>query len=241
MKKVLVLAMLTVFFSLLAFAPAFAKDKVINSAGPYLFKANEVNIYVPSPTDKFVEAGYASSGFLWKLVRDKDQSNGLFVLKGDFNDVMDGVSNGDIEYSNLSRYARVQVQDKGTDYDAKTFQKAVARARKEVGDSVPSSEEEPKRMLIKRLKALDLKDGKLKERTSLGRLFSKPNAYSYAVLIKEKKDGKTFYVLAGFTLIRVKNKLLSTYIYANYKNKKTLKWLRETSELWSDAIMKANK
>lgn len=229
--------MLVVFFAL----PAFAKDKAINSAGPYLFKANEVNIYVPSPTDKFVEAGYVSSGFLWKLVRDKDQSNGLFVLKGDFNDVMDGVSNADIEYSNLSRYARVQVQDKDTNFDSKTFQKAVTRAKNEVGDSLATTKEEPKKMLIKRLKALDLKGDKLKERTSLGRLFSNPNAYSYAVLIKEKKDGKTFYVLAGFTLIRVKNKLLSTYIYANYKNKKTLKWLRETSEQWSNSILETNK
>ncbi|VAW35617.1 hypothetical protein MNBD_DELTA02-912, partial [hydrothermal vent metagenome] len=112
MKKIFFLLALM----LLCATTVFAAGRAVNSTGPYLFKAGKVKIYVPSPTDRFVEAGYVSSGFLWEIVRDKDQSNGLFVLKEDFNDVMDGVSNADIRYSDLSKYARIQIQDKDKDF-----------------------------------------------------------------------------------------------------------------------------
>jgi hypothetical protein len=237
MKRFLFVLFMIVFYAV----PTMAQNEPTNSTGPYLFKANDVKIYVPSPTDKFIEAGYVNSGFLWKIVRDKDQSNGLFVLKNDFNHVMDGVSNADIEYSNLSRYARVQVQDKDTNLDSATFKKAVKKTKAEIGDSLASNKTEPETMLIKRMKALDIKGGNLKARTSLGRIFSKPNAYSYCVLIKENTDGKTSYILAGFTIINVKEKMLGTYLYANYEGLDTLKWLREISKQWSDSILATNK
>ncbi|VAW40644.1 hypothetical protein MNBD_DELTA03-1642, partial [hydrothermal vent metagenome] len=42
---------------------------------------------------------------------------------------------------------------------------------KEVGDSLHAGTQEPEKILIKRMKALDLKSGGLKDRTGIGRLY----------------------------------------------------------------------
>ncbi|VAV83830.1 hypothetical protein MNBD_DELTA01-602 [hydrothermal vent metagenome] len=244
MKKFIFVILLMTFFATSTYVQAEANK----SPQPYLFKAGDLDIFIPAPSDKFVEVGYANKGFLWEIVRSKNLSNGLFVLKTDFSDVMDGLSNLDIEYSTLSKYARIQIQEDIVKLDNVAFKAIVDKAKAEVGDSFATNRVEPEKMLIKRVKALDLKSSNLQTRTSLGRLFSKPDAYGYGVLIKVKPGNdpshtksEPSYIVAGFTMIHVNEKLISTYLYAKYEGKDTLKWLQKTTEDWSDAILKANK
>lgn len=41
--------------------------------------------------------------------------------------------------------------------------------------------------------------------------------------------------------MRVQNRLLHTYVYAPYAGDDSVRWVRDTSEHWADAILKANQ
>jgi hypothetical protein len=53
--------------------------------------------------------------------------------------------------------------------------------------------------------------------------------------------GKTAKMVMGCCMLRARQKILFAYLYAQYKDKSTIQWIRQTSESWADAILKANQ
>ena len=74
----------------------------------------------------------------------------------------------------------------------------------------------------------------------LGRLFSKRDAYGIGMIMPLSMGGINMKMGMGIALMRVKQRLLFVYLYAEYKNEDTVKWLRKTTDDWADAILKAN-
>lgn len=238
MKKILLaLSALMIFCAI----PVFSQAETTKHSGPYLFKGGNVKILVPPPTNAFIEVGYANDGFLRELVHGEKLSKGYFALKADYNETMDRLNNLHIVPSNSSVFARIFVQEEVLNFNAEDFKTTVDNTKIEIGDSVASNVKESKEMFLKRVDSLGVYSDQLDTRTSLGRLFSKSNAYGYGVLIKDKREDETAYVVAGFAIIRVNDKMLSIYLYAPYKDANTLTWIQKTTERWSDAILASNK
>ena len=75
----------------------------------------------------------------------------------------------------------------------------------------------------------------------LGCIISKQDAYGFIAIAPLSTNGTTTNMAGSTTLVRVKKRLIFVYLYSEYKNEETLKWLRETTEVWVDAILNANK
>ena len=75
---------------------------------------------------------------------------------------------------------------------------------------------------------------------SLGMLFVKANASSFAMVMNVSSGEKSAKMIIGTTLLRVQNRLLYAAVYAVYSGDDSAAWVRTTSEQWADAILKAN-
>jgi hypothetical protein len=53
--------------------------------------------------------------------------------------------------------------------------------------------------------------------------------------------GKEAKMAMGGALVRVKRRLLFLYVYAQYKDDETVRWLRRSTEEWVDAVLEANR
>jgi len=76
--------------------------------------------------------------------------------------------------------------------------------------------------------------------TTTGNL-SKQDAYAFGMIIAASTGDKTIKTAVGGAMLRVKKRLLFVYLNAEYKNEDTVKWLRKTTEQWSDAVLQANR
>ncbi len=75
----------------------------------------------------------------------------------------------------------------------------------------------------------------------LGRLFSKPDASCFGMVLQMIANGAQKKVAAGISVIHVQERVLFLYTYAEYVNEDSVKWVRTTAEQWADAVLKANQ
>jgi hypothetical protein len=201
--------------------------------------AGGVSIKIPQPDSSFVELGDENRGLMEIFVPEINRLIAAYVLKADLPHLFKEDDN-----SIMGKYALVEVPRRGEymDCEPNNFQEAVEGVKEVFGDVsalMKGGEEE----FNKRMKSLDLDDMQVKigEPTQLGVFFSKQDIFGLGMIIGYDMSGTLTKMGAVITILRVKKRLLFVYLYAEYKNEDTLKWLRRTGEKWSDEILANNK
>ena len=201
------------------------------------FKAGGTPIAIPAPTSDMVETGYDNREMMEVFVPAQNRLIAAFVLATD----LPALTRGD-ENLKMAKYAMVQVPRGGeyTDCGVSEFKEVTDSLAVEFESLIDSVFEEVEDELGRRMKSLEI-DLNIGKPTQLGTLFTKQNAYCFGMIIPVILDGETTHMAMGATLLRVKKRLLFIYLYADYKDEETVKWLSSNSEKWADAILAANK
>jgi len=233
MKKLIIL-----FFILIIAVPHMTNAATNNDRAAQSFKAGGVSILIPVPSSVFVEAGDSRS-LMELFVPQNNRLLSGFVFPEDLPLLAKG---GDD--SILTKYALVEVPRRGEYMDCGTndFKDVISGAKKSFGDITTSSLKEAEEEFNRRMESLDVTNAQLSigNPLQLGCLFSKSDAYGFGMIAEVSMSGKNIKMAMGSALLRVKKRLVFVYLYAEYKNDDTVKWIRKTTEEWSDAILKAN-
>lgn len=204
------------------------------------FKAGGTPIAIPAPTTAMNEVGYDNRELMEVFVPSVNRLIAAFVLTEDLPKLSEGAD--DLK---MAQYAMVQVPRQGEymDCGASDFKEVTEGAKESFGEVLSSSFEEAENEFNQRMKALDLDEAtvQLGDPIQLGCLFSKKDAYAFGMIIPVKTGEETIQMSMSCVLMRVKNRLLFLYLYAEYKNEETVKWLRKTSESWVDSVLTSNK
>jgi hypothetical protein len=219
---------------------ASAEEPALKTAQVPTVKAGGTPIAIPPPTTEMSEVGYDNREFMEVFVAPNNRLIAAFVLTNDLPKLTSGSDN-----LMMSRYAMVQVPRRGEymDCGASDFKEVTDGAKEEFGNIMSSSMAEAEEEFNRRMKSLDLEEAtvSLGKPIQLGCLFSKQDAYGFGMIMPLSMGGENMKMGMGGALMRVKQRLLFVYLYSEYKDEDTVKWLRKTTEAWADAILKANK
>jgi hypothetical protein len=216
------------------------QDTSARTAEPQAFNAGGTSIVIPAPTKDMVELGDEKREVMEVFVPPNNRLLAEFVPA---NDLPRFAASGG--HPVMTRYGAVEVSRRGenTDMEASNFNTVVGKLKARMGDLLSSSTENFEEDFHNRLKSQHFEDAtvSLGQPIQLGCILSKQDAYGFAAIVPLSTNGKTTNMGGTTTLVRVKKRLVFIYLYSEYKNEETLKWLRETSVEWVDAILSANK
>ncbi len=233
-KKLIIL----VVFLVVA-VPHIAGAAARNSEPVESFKAGGVPIIIPPPISGFVEAGDRRS-LMELFVPQTNRLLSAYMTPDDLARLTKGNDN-----TLLSKYGLVEVARRAEFMDCgpNDFKEVISGAKEAMGDFSSVSLKDTEEEFNRRMKALDIPNAQVSigKPLMLGPLFSKPDEYGFGMITEYTVSGSNVKVVAGCALLRVKKRLLFAYLYAEYKDEDTIKWIRKTTEEWSDAILKANK
>lgn len=236
MKKIIIVCFLVFGFALIG----NAQDAAVNTTTPLSFSAGGTSIAIPSPALDMVEVGYDNREFLEVFVASGNRLLAAFVLNSELPELTKKSSD-----LSISRYTMVQVPRRGEYMDCTEgdFKEITDAAKDEFGDVMDSSMKEAEAEFNRRMESLDLDDAAVSfgKPIQLGPLLSKGDAYGFGMIMPLSMGEEHMNMGMACILMRVKHRLLFVYLYAEYENEDTVKWLRNTAEKWSDAILIANK
>ena len=236
MKKITVIACLLV----LGLAGTGRAGESARATAPARsFKAGGIPILIPPPTTSMSEVGYDNREFMEVFVPSTNRLIAAFVQTED----LPSLTSKSIQLR-LSRYAMVQVPRRGEyiECGASDFRELTEGAKKRFGDLMKRSMEEADDEFNHRMKALDLDDAtmSLGKPVQLGCLFSRRDAYSFGMVTPLSMGGLKTKMAMSVILMRVRERLLFAYLYAEYENEDTVLWLRDATEDWANSILRAN-
>lgn len=214
-----------------------ARDSAAKASTIKSFKAGGTPIAIPPPTAKMSEVGYDNRELMNVFVPTTNRLIAAFVLTADLP-TLGKEASGRL----LSEYAMVEVPRRGEyiDVGADDFKEFAEGLGKQFGAVVNESTGESEEDLNRRMHALDLGSVTMRKPLQLGCFFSKHDAIAFGLIQRYSRDGKSDNLATGVAFLRVKRRILFVYLYAGYRNKDTIKWLRKTTEDWTDAIQRAN-
>jgi len=217
-----------------------AQETVTKPAPAQSYKAGGIAVAIPSPATNMTDVGFGNRKFMEVFVPPDNRLIAGFLLTNDLPK-LGKTSDGSI----LSKYAIVEVARhmEYMDCSSSDFGKLTAAMKKQFGDVVNSTTKKVEEEFNRRMKSLDLNKltVKLEKPVQLGCLFSKQDAYGFGMIMFVSSGGTATKMGVGSALVRVKQRVLFLYLYAEYKNEDTVKWLRRATEDWADAVLKANK
>ena len=203
------------------------------------YRAGGRLLAIPTPTRNLVEIGSDHHALMEVFVPPENRLVAAFVLDTDLPRLRKG---GNVPV--MSAYAMAQVPRRGEflDCGVSEFAKVVGGAKEQFGTVVASSFKEAEEEFNRRMKSLNLDKVtiSLGKPIQLGCIFSKQDAYGFGMIMPVSMGGSTATMGGGCALIRAKKRLLFVYLYTEYKNEETVRWLRKATEEWTDAILKAN-
>ncbi len=202
------------------------------------FKAGGIPINIPPPSADLIEVGYdireqmeifvpASNRLLCGYMKDSDLPH---FVKGEENFI-------------LSKYAFVQVGrcEEYQDIKESDFKELVDYMKNSLDDDIDSITKASEAEFNSRMESMDLSKVSIGKPIQLGTFFSKPDAYSFGMISTTSNGKKSWTMVVGTTFVRVHERLLYVYLFAEYKNNETIAMVRKVSEEWADAILAANK
>jgi len=210
-------------------ATALAADPVAKAGG--------VAITLPGPTKDFVEAGdKLRTTFFELLVPATNRLITAYVPLSHAADVGTGKIQGTLDIYGIIEVAR---QAEYTDCTPEIFEgvRQGLDSSKNFDSHVSTVEQE----LNSRLKTLSTKQIEIGKPAMLGTIFKKQNAAAIAMLMAFKQENRSVTMAAGIGLVRVRQRLLFTYLYRKYESADSVTWLRKSLEIWDDAILAKNK
>jgi hypothetical protein len=202
------------------------------------YKVGGTPIAIPSPTKDMNEVG-DDRKLMEVFVPATNRLVAGFLRANDLARLKKG------EKGIYSAYAMVQAvrNTENRDTSASDFKDITAVLNKRFLEGLDATVKKSEEEVNRRLKSLDADSDtvSLGKCVNLGRFFSKQDAYAFGAVVPVSGAGRTAKMGAATCILRVKNRLLLVYLYAEYKGKDTVKWLQKTAEEWTDAILKANK
>jgi hypothetical protein len=210
-----------------------------NPPAPPTYKAGGTPIAIPPPATDLVEVGDEARGVVEVAVPDSNRLIAAFLLPEDLPRLTKGSDN-----PMLTKYALVEVPRSGeySDVEASDFKDIKDEASQEIGTDLSSSVSETEDEFNRRLKDLNVNATfSLGKPVQLGPLFAKTDAFGFGLITQVTVGANSSNLAMAAAVIRVRKRVIFAYLYAEYKNDDTVKWLRKSSEDWADAILKANQ
>ncbi len=217
-----------------------------NGAEDQSHEAGGVTVAIPVPWTGTVELDSDHRAAMNQFVPPYNRLVAAFVSPDDLQKINSG------DRSTPPRIALVAIsrQYEFQNVSESDFKIVIDGVRKQFDSTADSYAQENEEEFNRRLKSLDLDNVKItfEKPVSLGILFSKRNAGGFGTILQvsasdasarpasEVSSRKLLSVL----FLRVKNRVLYAYIFADYKDQETVKWLRKASEAWADQILNAN-
>jgi hypothetical protein len=203
------------------------------------YTIGNVPIMIPSPSQDLTEVGPDSRMILEVLVPDINRLVAAYTPPSADQSLKKKGPRA------LSEYALVEVlrQAESTDVPPADFKGLVDAVARQMGTLVATSRAAQETEVNRKLKGLNLDTDALStdKPLHLGCLFSEPDAYGYGLVMPVSANGTSTTMVMGMSIVRTRNRVLFTYIYAAYKDQNTLKWIHTTTEDWADAILSANR
>ena len=202
------------------------------------FKAGGMPINIPQPCADLIEVGYDVREQMEIFVPASNRLLCGYMTPSDIPHFAKGENN-----FILSKYALVQVARLGEyqDYKANDFKDLVDYVKNSLGDDIGLITEESEAEFNSRMESMNLSKVSIGKPVQLGTFFSKPNAYSFGMISTTSDGENSWTMVIGTTFIRVRNRLLFVYLFAEYRDDETIAMVRKVSEKWADAILAANK
>ena len=203
-----------------------------------IYKVGGVSIIFPSPNDTLIEVGSANREKFEIFVPSQNRLICAFFQNKDIQNFT--IEGAELE---MTTYAYVQVSRKAEymDCSQSDFKEVISGSQESFGDVVVSTFKESEDEINKIMKSLDLESIQIGETKQIGTLFSKKDAFSFGMLTSIKSGENKRNLIMGGVLMRIKKRLIFIYLYTEYKNEDSIKWIGTTTEKWTDAIFKENK
>jgi hypothetical protein len=202
-----------------------------------IFRVGETDIIIPPPTHEMVNMDSESLDFLRELSLTKSRLIAGFVLQNERSLQAD---ESELPYTKHAVVTVPKSKEFGV-FNASDFKEAILGVSKGFDELDPLAED-AEDVWNHRMEVLDIQDAVLNIHSpiKLGRMFSRPNAYGYGIIVPMEINGEDSLVAMGTIMVLVKNKIILFYLYDDYKNTETANWLKNTSSQWVDAILDAN-
>lgn len=209
------------------------------------FKAGGESFAIPAPLKDMVEMGPDYRGSVDNLVPPFNRLIAAFVLPDD----LDKIRNGSRKIPPVGSIVSVSRQYEFTEIDESGFKAIVDSVSKSFDSNLNLYANENQEEFEHRMKSLGLENLKITidKPVSLGSLFSNQSSAGFGTILQvsavetsSQKEASSKKMLS-VCFVHVKSRVLFAYVFADYKDIETVKWLRKTSEEWADAILSANK
>jgi len=201
------------------------------------FKAGGISINIPPPAG-LIEVGYDVREQMEIFVNTTNRLLSAYMISDDIPRFVQG--DKDLV---LSRSACVQVlrQNEYQSYGTSDFNELVDYMKSSSNNDMASITEETEAEFNRRMESMNLGKMSITTPIELGTLFSKPDAYSFGMISTSSDGSKSWTIVVSTTFVRVRDRIILTYLTAEYKDDETIATVRKTSEEWADAILAVNK
>lgn len=202
------------------------------------FRTGGKTVVIPSPESGLLEIGDDYRVVLDPVVPDSNRLIAAFVAPQDAQTIRSGSN------VQLLKYGLVEVPRRAEfiEADRDAFKQVSDAMAQQFGSSIDTSMKNQEDEFNRRLKELNPNAPAITfdKAVPLGIIFSKQDACAFGVIMPVSAKGNTIKMITSIGVLRAQNRILFLYLYSVYKDEDTVKWLRATSEQWSDAILKAN-
>lgn len=221
----------------IALLPAQAQEA--STAPPATVRVGAKSIVLPSPSTDLVETGPDYRVLLEPLAPASNRLAAAFVPPDDLTSLHSGTFKPMTNYALVETYRTAEF----TDIDPAMFKEICESVGQQFGDgSFDAMMKDEAADLNHRLKELNSASSPLifDKTLPLGSFFTKQNAVGFGMIMPISTKDATVKLVTSVTVLRVRDRILFSYIYAAYKDENTVLTLRKTAEQWADAILKAN-
>ena len=197
------------------------------------------SIALPSPSADLVETGPDYRVLLEPLAPTTNRLAAAFVSPDDLTSLHSGT------FKPMTNYALVETfrTAEFTDIDPAMFKEICDGIGQQFGDgSFDAMMKDEAAELNHSLKELNSASSPvtIDKTLPLGSFFTKPNANGFGMIMPVSTKGTTVKLVMSVTVLRVRDRILFSYLCAVYKDENTVLTLRKTAEQWADSILKAN-
>jgi hypothetical protein len=210
-----------------------------NAQGTQTFRAGLKSIAIPSPSSDLSEIGPDYRVLLETLAPTTNRLIAAFIRPEDLHQILTG---GDTP---LTRSALVEAPRRAefVEVDGATYKTVADAFAQQFGATLDGTIKSSEDDLNRKLKELNPEQASitLDKPLPLGTFFSKPDAASFGVVMSVSAKGPATKMVAAIGIVRAQNRILFLYVSSVYKDDASVRWVRETSERWADAVLAANK
>jgi hypothetical protein len=223
-----------VIFSLTSLTDARAADP----SNVQTFRVGLKSIVIPQPTAELAETGSDYRVMFELLAPNTNRLVAAFLRPDDLKSRIAGSAD-------LSQYALVEVPRRAefATVTPELFKQVSAGMAQQFGAAVELSLKDEQDEINRKLKSLNgtASTISLEKPLMLGTFFSKPDACSFGMILQMASNGNQKKLATAVTVMRVQERVLFLYTYAEYLNEDSVNRLRTTAEQWADAVLKANQ